>query len=182
MESKYHSFELETLAIIYALKRFRIYLYGLKFKIVTDCNSLTLALKKRDINPRIERWALELQNFDYELVHREGKKMTHVDGLSRANGILVVEGNSFEANLALCQSRDPTIAALCKELEKRENKFFELRNGLVYRKNAENLLLYVPVDMETNILYKYHDEMCHIGIEKTCDTIRQNYWFPKLKE
>lgn len=46
-ESRYHSFELETLAIIYALRKFRVYLYGLKFKIVIDCQSLTLALNKK---------------------------------------------------------------------------------------------------------------------------------------
>lgn len=46
-ESKLHSFELETLAIIYALERFRIYLQGLKFKILTDCNAVTMRLKKR---------------------------------------------------------------------------------------------------------------------------------------
>jgi len=38
VESRYHSYELETLAIIYALRRFRIYLQGIPFKIVTDCN------------------------------------------------------------------------------------------------------------------------------------------------
>jgi len=41
-KSKYHSFELETLSILYALKRFRVYLQGIKFKIITDCNSLVL--------------------------------------------------------------------------------------------------------------------------------------------
>lgn len=46
-ESKYHSFELEMLAIIYALQRFRIYLWKKPFKIITDCNSLTLAMKKK---------------------------------------------------------------------------------------------------------------------------------------
>lgn len=49
-ESKYHSFELETLAIIYALKRFRMFLEGIPFTIVTDCNSLTLTLNKKPIN------------------------------------------------------------------------------------------------------------------------------------
>lgn len=37
-EYRYHSFELETLAIINALKRFRVYLEEIAFKIVTDCN------------------------------------------------------------------------------------------------------------------------------------------------
>ena len=41
-ESRYHSFELEALAIIYALRCFRVYLEGIPFKIVTDCSSLTM--------------------------------------------------------------------------------------------------------------------------------------------
>lgn len=52
-ESRYHSYELETLAIIYALKRFRIYLQGIQFKIIMDCNALILTLNKKDLNPRI---------------------------------------------------------------------------------------------------------------------------------
>lgn len=182
VESKYHSFELETLAIVYALRRFRIYLYGIEFKIVTDCNSLTQALKKKDINPRIQRWALEFQEYDYTLEHREGSKMSHVDGLSRSNGILVIEDNSFEFSLALCQGRDAKIKALFKELEQKEHKIFELRNGLIYKKRGENLLFYVPRDMEPNILYKYHDEMGHIGIDKVCEIVQRHYWFPNLKK
>ena len=54
-EAKYHSFALETLAIIYALRRFRAYLEGIPFRIITDCNSLTITLSKKQINPRIAR-------------------------------------------------------------------------------------------------------------------------------
>jgi len=39
-ESKYHSYELEMLAIVRAVQRFHLYLYGLNFTIVTDCNAL----------------------------------------------------------------------------------------------------------------------------------------------
>jgi len=58
VESRYHSYELEILAIINSIKRFRVYLQGIKFKIVTDCNSVAMTLAKKDINPRIARWAL----------------------------------------------------------------------------------------------------------------------------
>lgn len=68
-ESRYHSFELETLAIIYALQRFHVYL-GIPFKIITDCNSLTQTLEKKMINPRIARRALELENYEYTIQHR----------------------------------------------------------------------------------------------------------------
>ena len=105
-ESNYHSIELETLAIIYALRRFRIYLQCIKFKLVMDCNSLKMTLDKKEINPRIARWALELQSFEYVAEHRAGSRMQHVDALSRAVEILVVEDNPFETNLVLSQSRD----------------------------------------------------------------------------
>lgn len=39
-ESRYHSFELEMLAIVCAIERFHVYLYRLQFTVVTDCNAL----------------------------------------------------------------------------------------------------------------------------------------------
>lgn len=39
-ESKYHSYELETLAVVDAIKHFRHYLFGQNFLVVTYCNSL----------------------------------------------------------------------------------------------------------------------------------------------
>ncbi|GBN77289.1 hypothetical protein AVEN_170386-1 [Araneus ventricosus] len=37
-EKKYSSYELEALAVIKAVKKFRVYLLGIPFKIVTDCS------------------------------------------------------------------------------------------------------------------------------------------------
>lgn len=84
MEKNYHSYELKTFAIVRAIERFHVYLQGVKFRVVTDCNSLVLALKKININPRIARWSLILQNYKFELVHRASNKMSHVDCLSRS--------------------------------------------------------------------------------------------------
>lgn len=46
-ESKYHSFVLETLAIVYSLKGFHVYLHGIPFRVVTDCNSLVMTINKK---------------------------------------------------------------------------------------------------------------------------------------
>ena len=181
-ESKYHSFELETLAIVYALKRFRVYLQGISFKIITDCNSLKLTLAKKDINPRIARWALELQTYDYVVEHRSGERMKHVDALSRSFGVYIVEDNPFEYNLAMCQSQDAKIKDLADKLEKTEDKFFEMRNSIVFRKKGDALLFYVPENMVNNVLFRYHDQMGHLGVEKTTNAISRNYWFPGLKQ
>lgn len=180
-ESRYHSFELETLAIIYALRRFRVYLHGIKFTILTDCQSLKMTLDKKDINPRISRWALELQEFDYVVEHRSGSKMSHVDCLSRCYSVFVIEDNTLEFNLAVSQSQDPNIKDIRTKLENSEDKWYEMRNGVVYRKKKDKLLFVVPSSMESRILYKYHDELGHVGVEKVCEVISKNYWFPEMK-
>ncbi|GFS60296.1 retrovirus-related Pol polyprotein from transposon 17.6 [Trichonephila clavipes] len=46
-EEKYDSYELEVLAIINALKKFRVYLLGQHFKIATDCSAFQKAMQKR---------------------------------------------------------------------------------------------------------------------------------------
>lgn len=46
-EQKYISYELEVLAIIKALRKFRVYLLGITFKIVINCQVFTMTLKKK---------------------------------------------------------------------------------------------------------------------------------------
>ncbi|GFX76214.1 transposon Tf2-9 polyprotein [Trichonephila clavipes] len=80
-ERKYTSYELEVLAIIEALKKFKVYILGMPFKIITDCNAFTKTMSKKDLNTRIARWALNLQDYDYTILHRSGSQMAHVDAL-----------------------------------------------------------------------------------------------------
>jgi len=49
-----------------------------------------------------------------------------VDALSRYNNILIVETNSFEENLIICQGKDLRIKKLKPVLEKAELKLFEM--------------------------------------------------------
>lgn len=49
-ESRYHSYELETLAVV---ERFRHYLRGRKFQVFTDCNALKALHSKKDLTPRV---------------------------------------------------------------------------------------------------------------------------------
>lgn len=182
-ESRYHSFELETLAIIYALKRFRAYLEGIPFKMVTDCNSLTMTLAKRNINPRIARWALEFENYDYTVVHRGGASMTHVDALSRCRQIAAVNEDEVDFRLRLAQARDQQIEEMRCKLEKRDVPNFQLTDGVVFRVNSErDKRMWVPSDMEDNVIRLVHEMVGHQSVDKTVERIKQHYWIPGCRE
>ena len=182
MESRYHCFELETLAVIYALRRFSVYLKGIHFKIITDCNALKLALDEKDINSRIERWSAELESSDKVFEHRCGEKIKHVNALSRVINVMIVDENMLESNLAICQNLDVNVGKLRDKLQSAEDKLYEIRNSLIYRKRDGNILFYVPESMKSNVIRKYHDEMGHFDSEKTCEAILRNYWFPRMSE
>ena len=71
------------MAMVNSLQRFRVYLLGIHFKVVTDCNAIRTTWTKRDLIPRIGRWWLAIQEFDYTVEYRPGTRMAHLDSLSR---------------------------------------------------------------------------------------------------
>ena len=91
---------------------------------MTDCNLLTITLGRREMNPRIARWALEFQDYDYVLEHRAESRKQHVDALRRSLHVMVIEGNSFEENSVICPNRDPNLLKLKAELQSRHSKMF----------------------------------------------------------
>lgn len=82
-ESRYHSYELEALAVVNSVRHFRQYLQGRKFTVLTDCNSLKLSRNKIDLTPRVHWWWTYLQSFDFDVKYRIGKQMAHADFFSR---------------------------------------------------------------------------------------------------
>lgn len=82
-EENYSASEKEMLAIIWALKVFRNYIYGQKFKIITDHQPLTFSLSNKNINPKLKRWKAYLEEHDYEIIYKPGKTNVVADALSR---------------------------------------------------------------------------------------------------
>lgn len=182
-EVNYHSYELETLAIVYALGRFRTLLAGIPFTIVTDCNSLVLTFNKKEVNSRIARWVWEFEKFDYKIRHRKGEQMKHVDALSRNIGVVaLINSNDLFHQLQVTQNRDPIIKNLKSVLEISESPPYEMHNGIVYRQNSDGkLLFYVPKEMETQLIQSVHERIGHFGSIKCYQKLKSKYWFPSMR-
>ncbi|XP_071629552.1 uncharacterized protein [Temnothorax longispinosus] len=82
-EKNYSTIEKELLAIVYAVQHFRPYLYGKKFKLITDHKPLTWLHKLKDPTSRLARWRIKLTEYDYEIIYKPGKINANADALSR---------------------------------------------------------------------------------------------------
>ena len=69
------------------MKYFRPYLYGRKFKIVTDHKPLTWVMNVKEPGSRLLRWRLQLEEYDYEIAYKKGSSNTNADALSRIGSV-----------------------------------------------------------------------------------------------
>lgn len=82
-ERNYNTTEKELLAIVWAVKAFRPYIYGKKFVIVTDHKPLTWLFGVKDPGARLVRWRLQLEEYEYDIIYKPGTLNTNADALSR---------------------------------------------------------------------------------------------------
>lgn len=68
-QENFTSYELEVLAIIKSLKKFRIYLLGTNFKIITDCEAFNKTMAKKGLSAKVALWAMSFEEYDYVTEH-----------------------------------------------------------------------------------------------------------------
>ena len=79
-EKNYGSTEMEALAVVWAVKHYRHYLYG---QVFTDHEALKLLLNTPHPSGKLARWELALQEVDLIINYRPGKGSSNADALSR---------------------------------------------------------------------------------------------------
>lgn len=73
----------ELLAVVTFTKQFKPYLTGHCFLLRTDHGSLTWLQNFKEPEGQLASWLEQLQEFDFEIVHRQGKQHVNADALSR---------------------------------------------------------------------------------------------------
>ena len=75
--------EKEAFALIYCLRKLTTYLYGARFIVYTDHKPIISLFIREMNNTKIQRWAIELEEFDCEIRYKKGSENIRADFLSR---------------------------------------------------------------------------------------------------
>lgn len=97
--AKDNATETELLAISWAVKYFRPYLYGRHFTVFSDNKALVSLSKMNNENPRMMKYKLELEEFDFTIKHKAGVKNGNADALSRMFTLRVITDDLDKENL-----------------------------------------------------------------------------------
>lgn len=83
-EQRYSIREIEALAVVWGIKKFRMFLECNKFYIYTDHSFLKWLLNtSQDKQPRLWRWCMFLQSYNFEVIYVKGTANVVADLLSR---------------------------------------------------------------------------------------------------
>lgn len=184
-ECKYSASERELLSVLHAVEQFRPYIEGSHFKVISDHSALQWLHRNKDPHGRLARWAMRLQQFDYEIVHRKGKYNTVPDALSRAVGDEIVlldvkaedkdEWYKAEEAKVMAGTNDPDweISQGCLW------KYLKLKQ---FPNENSSWKMVVPEKLREQILNECHDDPTsgHLGIKKSVNRARQLYFWPTL--
>ncbi|XP_037929192.1 uncharacterized protein LOC119663653 [Teleopsis dalmanni] len=164
-QRKYTSYELEILAVIEAFKKFRVYILGMHFKLVTDCNAFAMTLGKKDLCTRVARWILFLEEYDYEVQHRVGSRMKHVDALSRY-AVMCIDEDNILSKIRRAQMQDENLKTISDILQEKSsyNDYFK-KGELLYKLRNDQELIVVPKSMQREIIRHAH-EKGHFAVKK----------------
>ena len=82
-ERRYCVTKQELLAVVSFIDHFRHYLIGRSFTVRTDRGSLTWLWKFKNPEGQLTRWLEKLQEYDFTIQHRQGRKHSNADAIFR---------------------------------------------------------------------------------------------------
>ena len=202
-EVKYSPTERECIAIIYGCQKFRPYIYGTKFKVVTDHHSLCWLMSIKNPHGRLARWSILMQDRDYEVVYKCGKKHLDADALSRSPVDPPPDYGAKESLFCVWskdireeQMKDNFCKDVIDYLEDRNQepsvylrkiaRPFLMKEGKLFRKNMTNEGLFhrlvIPKALRKEVLFALHDDVTsgHLGFKKTWDKVKKRFFWPKM--
>lgn len=186
VQKRYHINELECLAVVWAVKKFRPYLEDGHFTLRTDSRSLTWLHSMKDQRAKLTRWALSLQDLSFQIKHCPGEANELPDALSRTPDDVPAldpydadrlvppvlglnEVPTLAEEVAAAQREDPDLRPILDHWENLpphgpyqhdDQQFLEryvIHEGALYRRTPGGERLCAPEAVRPRILHLLHD-------------------------
>lgn len=205
-EKRYSATELELLGVIFIVSQARTYVFGRHFKIITDHSCLQYLQNLKSPFGRLARWYSYLAEFDFEVIHRSGKRNMNVDCLSRLPIDKTIPENQdtdladrviFFSQIAdrilstelikESQDQDTFCAQIKTEMKNkstgRSSTFFTEEGILMKRKmDREQVyeLIVLPLSLKDKIMKIFHDDSAHEMGLKCFLKLKSRFYHPHL--
>nr|GFB30606.1 putative reverse transcriptase domain-containing protein [Tanacetum cinerariifolium] len=144
-EENYMTHDLELGAVVFALRLWRHYLYGVKCTVFTDHKSLQYILDQKELNMRQRRWIELLSDYDCKIRYHPRKANVVADALSRKERVKLLRVRS----LVLMDHKDLMQQILKAQVE-------SLKEGNVQKEDLERMQKQI-FEIQSNGI-RYHDK------------------------
>lgn len=209
-ERNYAQIEKEALALIYGVKYFHQYLYGRRFTLITDHQPLLKILGPKTGVPslaaaRLQRWALLLSAYCYDIEYKPTREHSNADGLSRlplpqkerSNAQIGVEVFNVaqidslpvtSTRLGQATRRDRVLGKVWRYTKSGWPQDCPVHLQLYWTRRHEltvegdcllwGIRVVVPLSLQERVLQELHQE--HQGVAKVKTLARSYVWWPNL--
>ncbi|KAH0712366.1 hypothetical protein KY289_008325 [Solanum tuberosum] len=183
-EKNYPTHDLELNVLVFPLKIWCHYLYGVHVDVFTDHKRLQYVFSQKEFN-LIQRWWLELlKEYDMSILYHPGKANVIVDALSRLS---TVGMNGDESSLVLevkeKQDQDPMLLELKANVHKQKVMAFEKGGDGVLRYQGRLCVRRVD-ELQERIMVEAHSSRYSINLSslKMYRDLREMYWLNSMKK
>ncbi|SCV72805.1 BQ2448_4342 [Microbotryum intermedium] len=187
-EANYPTHEQELLAVVGALRQWRVNLMGVHFTVLTDHESLKYLKTQENLSKRQARWVERLADYDFDITYIPGGENTVADAMSRYS-FPQVESDSVQAvsemdvdtqlrgRIVEGYESDPFCQQVKRNLDSSPG-FSQVDNVLYFE--GRMVVPAVP-QLREDILHDAHDALGHFGSRKTFHHLSRTFFWPRMR-
>ncbi|KAF5763515.1 putative nucleotidyltransferase, Ribonuclease H [Helianthus annuus] len=181
------AYQREMYAITQAVAKWRQYLLGCKFQVITDQQSLRNLKDQVIQTPDQHKWLEKLLGYDFDVIYRPGKHNGAADAISRVHSpaflALYSQELSFLSELKSAISTDSALAPLIQQLHLAPADFphYTFRDGLLFCHHR--LVIPEVQSIRHQLLHEFHATPIggHSGVNRTFHRLATNFYWKCMR-